>query len=332
MFCTECGAEIPDGAEFCTNCGAPVKHDKVEVAHTPPAYVVPQAQAPQPQQYAQAPQASEPPRRRRHTAAIVAVAIVAVALVVGGGTFYLVQQGMLGGTASVGTSDASSSGTTANVNAAGPTTAASSTNVTTATVPDLSGLTVDAASSQLSSVGLSLGNVSSQYSDTVGQGSIISQSVSAGSTMGSGGSVDVVVSQGKAATKTEHRYTLVHQAMTWSEAKAYCESQGGYLATITSADEYQKVKDAITDGDVTVCWIGGYADGSTWRWVTGEDFSGYDAWASGEPNDTDGGEDRLVMLKSKGTWGWYDVPNDVSETYAAHRMGFVMETEVQASA
>ena len=66
----------------------------------------------------------------------------------------------------------------------------------TTEVPDLSGMSESSAKSALSSAGLSTGTVSSEYSDSVEEGCVISQSPSAGSTVEEGESVDFVVSLG----------------------------------------------------------------------------------------------------------------------------------------
>ena len=178
------------------------------------------------------------------------------------------------------------------------------------TVPDLSGLSYDEATHKLQDLGLKLGEVTKEYSSSVEEGSVISQGVSAGSDADPGTSVDLVVSQG-AEPRIEHHFELVQQAVTWEEAKQYCESNGGYLAVIHNDDEYQQVLDTIGSSDVRVCWLGGYRDGDSWQWVDGDDFS----WSA--------------LLKNKDDqWGWYDVPNDVSSFYKASYLGFIMETDV----
>ena len=63
-------------------------------------------------------------------------------------------------------------------------------------VPDLSGMTQDEAKSALEAVGLKLGSSSTQNSDTVDEGKVISQSKSSGSYVDSGSSVDIVISKG----------------------------------------------------------------------------------------------------------------------------------------
>lgn len=217
----------------------------------------------------------------------------------------------------------SSSGTTGGSGAT-KTDATLDISTTMVDVPDVTGYSLSIATSLLQDADLAVGTVSHQSSDSVSEGSVISQDPVSGPVFSRNSTVDLVVSDGPQSKV--HSYTLVQQAMTWEQAKAYCESQGGYLATITSSDEYAQVLSVLSGTETRVCWVGGYAEGGTWKWVTGEDFS-YNAWASGEPNNDGGNENYLALLCANDTWGWYDVPNDVSDVYRSYRMGFVMETE-----
>lgn len=70
-----------------------------------------------------------------------------------------------------------------------------SSGVAQSTVPNLVGMTTDGASNALKAQGLSLGNTTKVYSDQP-SGTIVSQSVSSGSSVNAGTSVDVSVSQG----------------------------------------------------------------------------------------------------------------------------------------
>ena len=102
-------------------------------------------------------------------------------------------------------------------------------------VPDLSGQTQDGASSALSFSGLSLGNVTSEYSDSVEEGKVISQSKSAGSYADAGSTVDIVISKGKEA---------VYYSYTWKASlTGYAEltdSNGNvvYKGDVTSGNSY----------------------------------------------------------------------------------------------
>ena len=76
---------------------------------------------------------------------------------------------------------------------------------------------------------------------------------------------------------TDHSYKRFDTAMTWNDAKAYAESEGGYLATITSQDENDFVWNALVlNQGVDNPWLGGFQPAGTaepldgWEWVTGE--------------------------------------------------------------
>ena len=122
-----------------------------------------------------------------------------------------------------------------------------------------------------------------------------------------------------------YTYTLVHQAMTWAEAEAYCEQQGGQLAQPHTVAEWRAVLDLSESSDAYVIWLGGtrQADG-TFEWLDGSPAS-LRVWAQDEPNNIDGTEDRLALLRYKNGAGLYDVPGDVSQAYPASYLGFVMQ-------
>ena len=90
-------------------------------------------------------------------------------------------------------------------------------------VPDLRNRSESTAKQLLSSAGLSSGSVTQEYSDTVSEGNIISQSPSAGSKVEKGTSVSYVVSRGK-----ESVYIGVDASPGNSESsvKSYLEGKG----------------------------------------------------------------------------------------------------------
>lgn len=142
--------------------------------------------------------------------------------------------------------------------------------------------------------------------------------------------------EGKAPKKEEkkvaapvYEYQVIAQRMTWSEAKSYCESQGGRLATPGTKEEYDKVIQKANESGLKVLWLGGQrtSDGSGFEWLSGETFS-FGSWASGEPNNDQGVENRLGMMYVNGAWKMYDMPDDISAYYSANIVGFVMEKEV----
>ncbi|SOD16859.1 PEP-CTERM sorting domain-containing protein [Nitrosomonas ureae] len=100
-----------------------------------------------------------------------------------------------------------------------------------------------------------------------------------------------------------HHYDAIPfpEGITWGEAKIMAENSvylgvNGHLATITSAAENSFIINALGGpSELDTFFLGGFQPvGSpepegNWQWVTGEPWS-YTNWASGEPNDTYGGD------------------------------------------
>lgn len=120
-----------------------------------------------------------------------------------------------------------------------------------------------------------------------------------------------------AAAFAGHYYRIYQQSGSWTDAKAFCESLGGHLATITSAEEDAFIYQWKESEGVANVYFGLYksAHDNTWRWVT-EEPVGYLNWHSGEPS---GGSEKYGMYYSgfdsnknqwnDGNWGngtWYD--------------------------
>ena len=99
-----------------------------------------------------------------------------------------------------------------------------------------------------------------------------------------------------------HRYELYVEDVTWDEAKRRCEEKGGYLAAITTTEEYECIKNGIEDSGQTqvAYWVGAYDDnlriggGPIYEWYgPNGDSSMYffisdtimgKYWADGEPS------------------------------------------------
>ena len=113
-----------------------------------------------------------------------------------------------------------------------------------------------------------------------------------------------------------HTYAQISGVMSWTAAKADAESRGGYLATITSAEENSRV---VAAASLDYLWLGGSDASSegTWTWLSGEAMD-YSNWGSGEPNDSSG-EDYLTLTAAR-QW------NDTANTYATIN-GYILETE-----
>jgi VCBS repeat-containing protein len=142
-----------------------------------------------------------------------------------------------------------------------------------------------------------------------------------------------------------NEYSYVSGFFTRAQAEANADTAGGYLATVTSAEEQQLLFNLMTDGTQqnTGGWLGGSdaASEGTWIWTGGAEagtvfWNGlsdgsapagqYENWADGEPNEfwlnlnppVNLDEDYLHMWPS-GEW------NDI---YATARFGYFVEIGV----
>jgi hypothetical protein len=120
-----------------------------------------------------------------------------------------------------------------------------------------------------------------------------------------------------------HYYKYVAGLFTHTEAEAAAAQAGGYLATITSAQENAVVADLIAGQDLGA-WLGGsdLHNEGTWVWTQGPEAGGafsYSNWAPGEPSGTYNGmkEDYLHMMANDTRW------NDAPEFWVT--MGYFIE-------
>jgi hypothetical protein len=100
-----------------------------------------------------------------------------------------------------------------------------------------------------------------------------------------------------------HGYKRFDSEKTWSEARAYCDSIYGHLATITTANENNFVFSQIGIAGIDI-WLGGTDENSegNWEWITGEPWS-YTNWAAGQPDNCCGGQDYLdFWANAVGQW------------------------------
>ncbi len=112
-----------------------------------------------------------------------------------------------------------------------------------------------------------------------------------------------------------HRYQRVDTDMTWKEAKAYCENQGGYLASVTTIEENAFISGLIATGSKLFYWIGGTDEESEgiWKWVSGEPWD-YSEWSGGQPDNSGGNEGYTGIMREATEYlqpgKWNDFPND----------------------
>ena len=122
-----------------------------------------------------------------------------------------------------------------------------------------------------------------------------------------------IMSENATGEFNDHFYAVIKKEMTPPDAKAYCESLGGYLATITSQEEQDFIASLASNVDYNDFWIGGSDDGSEgeWYWMNGEPWD-YTAWYPGgsvgtyEPNNGLGAGDDYAAMNRQRDYMWVD--------------------------
>jgi hypothetical protein len=108
-----------------------------------------------------------------------------------------------------------------------------------------------------------------------------------------------------------HYYTQV-DGIDWQTAEQYAVNHGGHLVTINNQAEQDFLATTFTDPDLSIGYYRTTPNGDDWVW-TSEQTPGYENWADGEPNNSDGVEHVAVM----NAWGTTDKWNDVEDNYSA---------------
>uniref|UniRef100_A0A3Q3VI36 C-type lectin domain-containing protein n=1 Tax=Mola mola TaxID=94237 RepID=A0A3Q3VI36_MOLML len=116
----------------------------------------------------------------------------------------------------------------------------------------------------------------------------------------------------------------------WSESQSYCQSQGGHLAIISTAEEQTFLWNFLPRGHWNTFWIG-ITDEQTedqWKWVDGTPVVG-GFWEVGEPNNHINEDCGFIVktrvLKRVAIRSWYDAPCFMS-------CRFICEKEMGAGA
>ncbi|XP_036420718.1 macrophage mannose receptor 1-like [Colossoma macropomum] len=105
-----------------------------------------------------------------------------------------------------------------------------------------------------------------------------------------------------------HRYHIVNENKTWTEAQSYCRQNYTDLATINNMDEMKKLNATLNEKASGFVWIG-LDRGNTRKWLwslADESFyregDTYRNWNSGEPNNAGRNQYCVAMKNDTGTW------------------------------
>lgn len=150
-----------------------------------------------------------------------------------------------------------------------------------------------------------------------------------------------------------HRYEIVTGDVTWDEAFAQSVERGGYLARISSPEEYQYITDMLNSGGYTryQFYLGGRRDdgGTEYYWVNmknqflGECLNDSDSWLGSywyenEPSFRDTGsgaggeiaENVISLFYVSGTWYMNDSSSDMAGFYPdlmSGKVAYIIEYE-----
>jgi len=132
----------------------------------------------------------------------------------------------------------------------------------------------------------------------------------------------------------EHRYEIVRDNVSWTQAAEICRQMGGYLVTINDQAEFDRVVEMAASSNTPNIWIGCHRENGSLVWESGEDVSFY-RWdeANGEPSGWDSYDnipEDYVMLWYHNGWFYNDNRNDPAGDYPAiygGAIGFVCEYE-----
>ena len=125
-----------------------------------------------------------------------------------------------------------------------------------------------------------------------------------------------------------HIYAVYDNCVEWTYADELCKKMGGHLATISSAEENEFIKNLVQAGSHKHYWLGyrakdPYTGDFSYSATNGEGME-YTNWGSGEPNhlgDRYSKEGFASIYTVSGRW------NDAANT-APDPMGFVLEIEM----
>jgi len=124
-------------------------------------------------------------------------------------------------------------------------------------------------------------------------------------------------------TYNGHYYLKYQTTMTWTQAKVFCEQNGGYLYCPNSQLENDNVSIPIATGQAFGNFLLGlYQDTNDvnfsepsggWKWLDGTPLT-YTNWGQNEPNNNGGGENYNVMDWNNNGAIWNDITDVVNGT------------------
>lgn len=96
-----------------------------------------------------------------------------------------------------------------------------------------------------------------------------------------------------------HYYKAFEFQLNWEQAKNFCESMGGHLATAENFNENSVIQEIINASGKDEYFLGGHRDNKEmWRWLTGGIITDQN-WANGYPSYSP-----LMTMKKRANAKW----------------------------
>ncbi|ENN76499.1 lectin subunit alpha [Dendroctonus ponderosae] len=128
--------------------------------------------------------------------------------------------------------------------------------------------------------------------------------------------------------RTPDGYLVSKTPATWKEAFVFCAQNGMDLVSITSADEFAAVIEALLSSKINQrgFWTSGTRfgnGGNAFVWFSTGKPVVFSAFANGQPDNYNNNEDCIEVLSysKPGTWEWNDYP-------CTERRGFICQERI----
>lgn len=129
-------------------------------------------------------------------------------------------------------------------------------------------------------------------------------------------------------TSVNHRYELIEADITWSEAEAACSEKGGYLATITSWEEFERIQEQISQegkNDITF-FVGAANRNAVFRELWQEGEPSYDG-VSEDGREVQEGVAAVTYSTENERYCLSDMPDNLLEARPSYagKIGYICE-------
>jgi hypothetical protein len=120
-------------------------------------------------------------------------------------------------------------------------------------------------------------------------------------------------------TREDKVFTLYPAKLSWFDARKFCLSVGGDLATVSNVQEKGAIEEKLSSKSV---WIGlnDIYDEEYHSWVSGDPAT-YRYWHAGSPNDPNSIKD--CVLKSSDGGGWVDENCSVLNNFICEKCQYI---------